>query len=30
MLQAHMLQADTHATPCSQPLQQRAYATPAA
>jgi len=30
MLQAGMLQADTRATPCSQPLQQRAYATAAA
>ena len=29
MLQADMLQADTRATPCSQPLQQRAYATAA-
>jgi len=30
MLQADMLQADTRATPCNQPLQQRAYATAAA
>jgi len=29
MLQADMLQADTRATPCSQPLQLRAYATAA-
>jgi len=27
MRQADMLQADTRAAPCSQPLQQRAYAT---
>ena len=26
----HMLQADSRATPCSQPLQQRASATAAA
>jgi len=30
MLQANMLQADTRATPCSQLLQQRAFATAAA
>jgi len=29
MLQADMLEADNRATPCSQPLQQRAYATAA-
>jgi len=30
MLLTDMVQADTRATPCSQPLQQRAYATAAA
>jgi len=30
MLQADVLQADTRATPFSQPLQQCAYATAAA
>jgi len=30
MLQADKLQSDTRATPCSQPQQQRAYATAAA
>jgi len=30
MLQADVLQSDTRTTPCSQPLQQRAYATAAA
>ena len=30
MLQADMLQANTRATPCSQLLKQRAYATAAA